>query len=368
MKRNNDVILSSQLAAILSTTIIGVGILSLPRDVAEGVGPDSWLLILIGSILALIHGLLMYCLVRKFPGETLVEFSQTLLGKVLGKVISFGFCIYLLIFSAVEVRVFGEVTKQYLLFNTPLEVLGITLLILAVYLARSGIEPIARMSEIIFPIATFTAVLIILPLMPELDMSYLKPVLRTPIKKFITTIPAIFFSYVGIEVLLVFSAFVKDPKKIKNGVFLTVGLVTFFYLSITVITITRFGLEETSHMTTPVLELFKTIDIPGAFVENIEAFIMSIWILSVFMTLAVIYYGASLILSRLLGSKEQNYLVLPLMPIIYFLALIPDNVAQLSEYMEKFSLYMGTFYISLVPIALLVISGFKKKKGGNKSA
>jgi spore germination protein len=186
--------------------------------------------------------------------------------------------------------------------------------------------------------------------------------------KFIKAIPTVFFSYVGIEIVLLFSSFVKDTKKIHKSVILSIALVTWFYLSVTWITVSRFGLVETTHIIWPVLELFKTVDIPGAFLENIDAFIMSIWIFSVFMTLAVAYFGASLALSQAIKSKEQNYLVLPLLPIIYFLAMVPDNVAQLTELIDLYSFYMGTLYIAVIPVALLVMSFLKKQKGGKKSA
>lgn len=366
--RNNDVILSSQFAAILSVTIIGVGILSLPRLVVEGAGPDNWLLLIAASGAALFIGLVMAFVVKKFPGKTYLELTQNAFGKPVGTLITLGFSFYLIIFSAAEVRIFGEVTKQYLLFNTPLEVLSVTLLILAVYLARSGIETIARMAEVIFPIATVIAILMVLPVLPELDVSYILPILRTPFMDFLKAVPTIFFSYLGIEFILLYGSFVKDTKKVHKSVLLTVGLVTWFYLSVTWLTVSRFGLIETTHITWPALELFKTVDIPGAFLENIEAFIMAIWILSVFMTLAVAYFGASLTLSQAIKSKEQNYLVLPLLPIIYFIAMIPDNIAQVTEFMDMYAFYMGTLYIAVIPIAILVMSFFKKEKRGKKSA
>lgn len=368
MDRNNDIISSNQLAAILSVTIVGVGILSLPRTAVEAVGPDALIIVILGSIIALIHGLLIAYLVGKHPKDTLVEFSSSLLGKVLGGFVSLGFVVYLIIFSAVEVRVFGEVTKQYLLFQTPIEVLGISFLLGAVFLVRAGIEPIARMSEIIFPVATLVAIVAVLPILGELDLTYFLPIFRTPLPKIAMGVTSIFFSYIGIEMTLVLAAFVTDQKKIKRSIWITVGLVSFFYLSITAITISRFGLVETTHIIWPVLELFKTVDIPGAFIQNIEAFIMTIWIMSVYMTLVVVYYGATLTLSRLIKSKEHNYLVLPLMPIIYYLALVPDNVAQLTMFMDKYAFYMGTFYVSIVPVGLIGITLFKKKKGGSKGA
>lgn len=366
--RNNDQISSAQLAAILSVTVIGIGILTLPRTLAEAVGPDGWILIVVGSLFSLIIGLLMTRLVKKFPQKTMVEFSADLVGKPIGTILSLGFCIYFLIFTAIEARVFGEIVKMYLLFRTPIEVLMLSLLLTAAYLARSGIEPIARMAQIIFPITVFTAVLVIVPVLPDIDLTNLLPVLKTPILKLMKAIPIVFFSFAGIETMLIFSAFVTDPKNIHKGIYLTVGLVATTYLFVVGVTVARFGLVESTHIIWPTLELFKTIDTPGAFIENIQIYVISVWILSVFMTLVAFYFGASLTLSRIVKSKEQNYFVLPLLLLTYFLALIPDNLGQTMDYMELFSNYGGTVYILIIPLGLLGISAFKKKQGGKKGA
>lgn len=368
MERNNDKISSCQLGFILSVTMIGIGILTLPRTLTEEVGPDGWVVLLLAAIIVFIIGLLMVALMKKFPQQTIVEINNSLMGKFLGGLISIGFFVYCIIFSAIEVRVFGEITKEYLLLNTPIEVLMITLLIAAVYLVRSGIEPIVRMAQIIFPIVIIIALVVILPILPELDLTNLLPILKTPIEKIIKGIPIVLFSFMGIELTLIFSVFVMDVRNIKKHVALSVWIVWAVYMFILIVSVSRFGLIETTHIIWPSLELFKTVDLPGAFIENIEAFVIAIWILSVFMTLVTMYFSASFILSRILKSKEQNYFVLPILPIVYYVALVPDNIAQVADFMDLYSNYLGTFYVILLPLLLLSMSRLKKKKGGKRNA
>ncbi|MFZ5968821.1 MAG: GerAB/ArcD/ProY family transporter [Bacillota bacterium] len=367
VRRNNDIILSSQLTLILAGTMIGVGVLSLPRGVTEMAGPDGWILLIVSSIVALIIGLVIAAVGKKHPDKNYVEMVSWMLSKPIGILISIGFVIYFLIFAAVEIRVFGEVTKQYLLINTPFEILALTLLFSTVYLVRSGVECIARMAQIILPITLIISIIIILPVIHELNMSHLLPIMRTPVLKIVKSIPITFFSFQGFEMILVFSVFVKDTQKISRSTAVSIGITTAYYLLFVIIVVARFGIIETTHIVWPVLEIFKTVDIPGAFVENIDAFIMSIWILSVFLTLAVIYYGAAVIMSWIIKSKEYNYFVLPLLPIILLLSMIPDNVAQASKFLDIFSLYVGTFYVVILPILLLIISFFKKEKGVKRS-
>ncbi|WP_129599195.1 GerAB/ArcD/ProY family transporter [Anaerophilus nitritogenes] len=366
MNRNNDKISSFQLGMLISITVVGVGILTIPRTLTEEVGPDGWIVLVFTVFLVLGVGRILTTLAGKFSNQNIVEYSNSLVGKFLGTLINVGLCIYLVIFAAFELRIFGEITKAYLLFNTPIEILMITLLLTASYFARSGIESIARMAQMIFPFIIIFAFIITIPVLSELEFSNLLPVFRTPIYKIIQVIPVTFFSFVGMEMIIVCANFVVDPQNIKKNIDKSILMVAAIYMFILIITVTRFGIIETTHIIWPSLELFKTIDLPGAFIENIQIFVIAVWIITVFMTLVPLYFGASLTLSRIFKSKEQNYLVLPLIPLVYFMALIPENIAQLGDYSDRFAYYLGTFYMLILPSTLLLITYIKKKARRNK--
>lgn len=368
MNRDNDQISSAQLAAILSITMMGIGILSLPRALVEKVGPDSPLIIAVGVVMTLVLGLIVSNLVNKFPKDTIVEFGNSLLGKFLGTLMSLGLFGFYLIFTAIEVRMFGEIMKTYLLINTPIEILMVTYMLAVIYVVRSGIETIARMSQILFPIVLFTSVITMFPLLSELDFTHFLPVLKTPPLKLLKAIPLMVFSFLGVELTLLFSTFVVDSRNIKKYVSFSIMLIGFIYFNTTVVTIARFGLVETSHIIWPALEIFKTVDIPGAFIENIHIYTIAIWVFSVLMTTVGFYFASSFTLSRIIKSAKQDYLVLPLAPFVYYLALIPDGVVEAMEILDMFAEYLGTLYLVIVPIGLFGLSMFKKNKGEKKNA
>jgi spore germination protein len=368
VERNNDKITSFQLMVLLIATMIGVGILALPRDITEAVGPDGWVLVVLGTFITLILVILMTKVVEKFPQKTFKEIVNSLVGKFLGTIIILGFCIYFIVLTAFEVRSFGEGVKEYLLLHTPIEILIISLLIVSAYSARSGIESIARLSQVIVPGSIFFAFLAMFPILPELDMSHLLPVLRTPPLKIIKSLPIVLFSFLGTELVLVFSVFVSDVRNITKRVSMSVGIVFLVYLLIVVTTVTRFGLRETSHIIWPGLEIFRTVDIPGAFIENIQIIVIAIWICLVFMTVVAWTLGGSLLISYIFRSREQNYFVLPLMPIIYSISLLPENFPQIRDYMNAFLKSFGIAYIVILPILLWILTLFKTRKRSGRSA
>ncbi|MGI5850422.1 MAG: GerAB/ArcD/ProY family transporter [Christensenellales bacterium] len=368
MNRNNDQISSAQLAAILSITIMGIGILSLPRTLVAEVGPDCLIVVVIGILIAMILGFIISVLVRRYPDDTIVDFGKTILGKFLGTLMSLGLFIFYIIFTAIEVRMFGEIAKTYLLLNTPLEVLMITFLIAVVYTVRGRIEPFARMSQIIFPIVLISSLLVMIPLIGELDLTYFLPVLKTPLMKIVKVIPLMTLSFLGLELPLLFAPFVFDKRNITKYIIFAVALVGSTYFATTLVTVSRFGLVETTHMTWPSLELFKTVDIPGAFIENIYIYVIAIWVFSVLMTAAGVYFGASLTLSKIIKSSEHGYLTLFLLPIIYYFAILPVNLEETIKMIDIFSNYLGALYLVIIPIGLLGLGYIRNQKGGSKNA
>ncbi|HQA48858.1 MAG TPA: GerAB/ArcD/ProY family transporter, partial [Bacillota bacterium] len=118
---DQEKITSNQLMAIMLSTIIGIGILTLPRTVTEAAGPDGWMLVLAGGVVAIILSVVISRLGLMFPGKTVVEYSGDIITKPLGIIFSLGFFTYYVLFCAFEARVFAEVTKQFLLDRTPAE-------------------------------------------------------------------------------------------------------------------------------------------------------------------------------------------------------------------------------------------------------
>ena len=211
MEKNNDRITSFQLMMMLVGTIIGVGVLSLPRESAKAVGPDGWILAIIGGILTLILAVLMSQVVQRFPQKTFQEIVNSLVGKVIGTILVFGFAVYHIIFSALQCRIFGEILKEYILLYTPTEVLIIVILLTTAYAARSGVKTVVRLAQIIVP-ATILALILITMLIPGADYTNLMPVLRTPPLKLLQSIPVILFGFLGVEMILVLSFYNRCPK------------------------------------------------------------------------------------------------------------------------------------------------------------
>lgn len=357
----NDKISNIQMMILIVSTVIGVGILSLPAGLADRLGNDGWLLIIINGLIAALITFVITTIMKNFKGKTLMDFSKELVTSPVTFIILIIFFIYFIGFSAFVVRIFGEVVKMFLLEHTPIEVIILTMLLTTSYLARTGVEGMARMSMFIFPIVIVPLIFLMILLIAEINYENLLPSFQFGLMDLIRAIPATFFSFIGFEFLFIYMGFVDKPKKSLKYNLVAIVIIAVLYLLVFIISLAQFSLVELKHQLWPTLTLMKTIEFPGTFIENVDAVAMAIWILAVLTTLAPTIYGASFVLSKLVKAKEQNYFVLPIVPLIYFVSLIPGNLAEVYSFLDIFTYYFGTFVAIVVPVVFLIAVLIRKK-------
>jgi spore germination protein len=366
---NREMITSNQLMAIMISTIIGIGILTLPRTVTDAAGPDGWLLVLAGGIVTILTSVIIAKLGLLFPERTVVEYGTDIITKPLGILFSLGFCIYYVLFCAFEARVFAEVTKQFLLDRTPTEVIVITMLLGTSYLVRHDIATIGRMGEMLVPVFVIPGFLFLLPAIPDMDLTHMLPFLKTHPSKLLPGLAAIVTSYLGFETLLLFQPFMARPRDAGKAMVTSLSAITLLYVIVVVAAVSIFGTVEVRDLIWPTFSMYRVIKIPGAFIENIHGVMMALWVVAVYITLAVFFFAAVMIIGRLLALKEHSFIALPLAFLIYFLALIPDNIPQVYDYLDMLSLYLGVPFGFFFPVLFYITAKVrgKGKEGGSGS-
>ncbi len=109
-----DRITTSQAVVIIVNYILGTGILTLPRASVEKVKtPDVWISVILGGILAMVSGVIMVKLSQQFPEKTFYQYSQDIVGKWIGRLLSFLIIGYFLTTSAFQIRSMAEVISFF---------------------------------------------------------------------------------------------------------------------------------------------------------------------------------------------------------------------------------------------------------------
>lgn len=360
-KKNNISLLHFE--ALIITSVIGVGILSLPTEVSNILGNDGWLLIITSGFFTMVLMSILMKLCQLYPGRVYYDFGKDIVGPRVFNIINILYLCYFLFLAAFVMRIFTEVIKLFLLNSTPVEVIILSMLFSTAYISRTNIETLGRMAVFVLPIILITTLVFVIITIPVIDFSNILPLFRFNFKdigKVLIETGFIFFSYVGFEILFISMAYLENEKKVMKYGFKGIMVIIIIYLITFFITLAGFGVFELKREIWPSLSIIREVELPGFFIENIDGIILSAWIIVVFATLGPAIYSGSVILSKIFNTKRHNYFVLPMIPIILTLSLIPQNIGEVYFITQEVLKYLGTFLLIICPITLYIIALIKK--------
>lgn len=360
MIRNNDNISPYQLAMIIIMTIIGVSVFNIVHIVAKYGGNDGWLIIAAFGIAHIFIAFLFVGLNSRFPGKTFPEYIQEIIGVIPGKLLVFLIACYIMFNLSYEVREFTEVAKMFLLQRTPSEIIILSLILVCVYVVRGGVESVGRLVEITFPILFIPFFLVLIPGLPNTDISNLLPFGSDILTKLQRMLPSAPRAFRGIEYILFYIGFMEKPQKAYKPVAWGLIFVTGFYTLVSIIGLSAFGVKSATKAIWPLLLYIRNISIPGLFIERLDGIILSLWVITVFTTIVTGFFIVTYSLSEIFNTKEQKQYALPLMIVIYYLALQPAGLAELYQWGDWIFKYISSTFIYIVPIVVLMIAAVRR--------
>ncbi|WP_059049387.1 GerAB/ArcD/ProY family transporter [Paenibacillus senegalimassiliensis] len=358
--RSDDKITTSQAVVFLTDSILGAGILTMPRDITEKVKtPDAWLSVLLGGVVILLVVWVMTKLSQQFPGKTIFEYARSIVGKIPGSMMSLLMVIYFLVIAGFEIRILAEVNIFYLLEGTPVWAVIIPFIWTGAYLASGGINCIARLFQIIFPISIFILLLSFLLSMRLFEIDHLRPFLGDGLPPVLNGLKSSILIYTGFEIVMVLVGHMQHPEKAVKTMLLGAGIPIILYVFATMIVVGGMSISAVLRSTWPTLDLLRSFEITGLFFERFEFPFLVIWMMQMFCNFCSQFFVTSLGLSKTFGIKFPIVLF-ALMPILFLAALIPRTMNDLFTLGGAIG-YMSVFLFVLVTVPLCLIYLIRKK-------
>ncbi|MEW9676096.1 endospore germination permease [Lentibacillus sp. L22] len=345
----------------IPSIMIGVGVLSLPRDLAgETIGVDGWISLLIsGGFIILITWLAARLAIR-FPHQSFVSYSAKLLSKPVAVVVTFIFIVIALWLAALEVREISDIAKQYLFDRTPLEILSLTFLLVVIYAVSGSRAGIFRLNLMFLPIIIFIALAVIVLNIGWFRLDHLLPVFETSFTGYRKGIGSSLSPLMGFGMILLFyTSLVDRPKKVPRSAVIGTCIPIVLYIFLYITSIGVFGNSVTSNLIFPVIELAKVVDIPGGFFERFESIFFVIWIMAIFNTTVMALDIAVLALGNMFKNKSKITMVCILSPIVYVVAMYPEDLVGVAS-MGKYLGYVSIGFTTFITILLTIIAKLRK--------
>lgn len=352
MDKNN--ISNEQIKALIVTVVVGVGILSLPSDIAMIMENDGWIGILIGGLVTIPFIIMIDRLFKLQPGKTFFQLGKEVLNPIVFQIFLIIGVFYTIILLGYTSRIFADIIKAYLLETTPTEIIIITMLVAISYIARSPIEVIARIAVMIYPIIIMFIIFLIIINIPNMDITNIYPMFQAGYRTIPKGIIAALFSYSGYEFILLALPYAEDNKKTLryslNGIMIVIAI----YLIVFIISLSQYGIHQLKREIWPTIAIVKEVDLPGYFLENLDGIVIAVWVMVVYGTMGPFLHAAGTILSYVFQTKVHDIFILPLLPIIYLIAMLPRNLVQTEQYLGKIVNYLSIVAIIIIPVIMFV--------------
>lgn len=355
---------SNQAMKYVISTVLATAILFVPGITTQQAAQDAWISLIIALIFGIFVAYMSSSLGLKFPDETVIQFSVTVLGKALGKFIGFIYVFYFFYVAYFVQRQFGELINSVYMVRTPMIVFIIVVTLLSCYVLYKGLEVLVRVNDIIIIWMLIGLIAIFVLTAKDIQLNRFIPVFECGTGAVIrgSFSPASWLGESAIIMMLI--PFIKDKGKVKKANLLAVFFLFVIMELIIFGTIGVMGVNFTQRNLFPTFSLARSIDISYApILERQEAVFMVIWVAGMLMKLSTFFFAGVLGLSQWLGIQDYRPLILPMGVITASLSILSwDNVIDLQKYSDYSFSPSITFVNFFLTSILYVVTLFRVRE------
>lgn len=365
--KNNEIkqsITLRQFILFIYKTQVGIGILTLPRDLSKDAGTDGWIALILGWIISIIMSIVIVKSMEQFPNDTLFDILPKIFGKWVGSCFSilwicYGFIAFTAVFYS---SIF--LINVWILPNTQPWMIAALFTLPLYMLSRNGVQVLGRYAEFVFLFSIWMYPLIFFALKHSHFLNLL-PIIKEGWMPIVYTVKTTVLSFLGFEMAFLLYPYLEDKKKAVKGIIIANSASLVLYTSVTIMVFVYFSPYDYQSFIWPTLNIFKIIEFP--FLERFEIVFIIAYLFVISMTGIPYFYLSIFSISKLTKIKSKK-IILPfcLMFIICFMIISPSysSIQFLSNLWGNTGLFFAFIFPIFLYIALKIKKGFFQN-GGN---
>lgn len=351
---------SHQFGHLILSVLIGYYIvLSL---VQKDLKQDAW----IGTLFVIVCGffvvLLLFAWLKRFGTADWQDIFRGCYGRKLGNVIMFLYGLFFLFLCIFMVWFLAFFWSSLGMNNTPQIFYILSMILLIVFLTVSGVEVLARFSNIILIIVLAGVLVNFIFLIHEMDIENLLPVAQFEVGEFAkTTVLTAISQYGDLVVCLPFFMYLNNTEKAGRCI---VGYSLFGGLLLTLITIRNILVLGSAKYiyTIPVIQALKLIDFGGIF-TRVEILGVIYIMLICLVRCAVSFSSACISFQKVFNVNRVTVIAVPLAIIAaaasFDLFFSPEEIRL---FCFNYYYYFGVFFAVILPVVTILLSFFRKSR------
>ncbi|AKL95847.1 spore germination protein [Clostridium aceticum] len=343
-------------------TMVGVRLLTLPKDIVEHAQNDGWASIALATLVSFVIGFAFYWMGKKYSRLNISQIAEVVLGRFLGKIIMIAIAVYLIFSIGLSLRAFADSVKLFLLDMTPLYIIILVMLGTCVYCVKQGIKTISIVFDLLLPIIVIAITVLMLFSATNIDHKNLLPVFHGGAKPIFQGFLETTHPFLGIGIIGYIMPCFKEQKKVKKWIAIGILLVSAIYFSIVIMSIMVFGSREIQHILHPTIALSRALQLDIEMFERLEVMFMAVWIPMTFTTLAAYYFASVINLKVMFRSEKEQLMLYGQIPIIFLIALLPNNVVEVHALLSINNKLAQVHSFIIIPV--IFIGVLVKQRGG----
>lgn len=318
---------------------------------------DGWVGTLIAGALMLALVFVLFAMIK--TGRNFSQILQYTLGNTVGRIFMLLYFIWGSVLVSVQMRYSAQRLSSTIYPAIDIEIFVLILTVLCIYGLSKGLTTIARANEIILPITLGVIVLLVVLLGENIKPDELFPIYNT--REIFHVALCDFASFSYITLVLFFNDELEMRETFKKHAIISVFIVTSLSLLLFLTVVGSLGPYLMQKLPYPFFSVVKQISI-GDFVQHIEAFVITLWILSDF--IIVVFLGASMLklFGALTHKTDTKDFVFPYFFACAALVLYTGRTnTELESISEKIFIPANAIMLFVLPCIFCLIAKIKEK-------
>ena len=357
------IINTKQFVWLLFIIITSLAAMQIPGMLIMQAGRDAWLSVLSAWFLDVLLAIVYAYMGIRFPGENFVQYSITILGKYLGRMVGILFPLFFLLVATIVLRALSQIVNNVFLPTTPLNVILVSSFLVSALIGRKGLEVIARMTEVLGPLFFLSIVTLCFLVLPSFNIARLKPQFDEGVVPFLIGTPLMLTSF---GVCIIMAMYIPLCNRPENGFlakFSAVSLGALVVGLITAVSVGIFGIEDAQYMYSPGLQLAKMINFSN-YLERVEMVWLLILVGSVIVASSSLFWAFGQGIAQIVGLKTYQPLIYPgaLLSLVLCFVSFPSSLQQTNFFHYTFPI-VAAFVESGLELFLFAAALILNKRG-----
>lgn len=364
MNIENNKISGRQLGRLVFYDFFALTTLLLPGMLTRETGMDGFFALAAGCAAG--YGLLLLVLVlirRMRQAEQDYDiYLQEHFGKLLTTIILFIYLLTALFGAAYGLRFLCDITRQYLIRDTPAWLVLSVIALLAVYGLYAGLESRGRMYEILFWFVLLPLIFLFFLASHNVEPDRWVPVFRADSISFLKNSYLVFAFFMSSAFLPMLSEGVSEHadvlRVLKQGFIFSACVNLALFLVLTGI----FGAPTVATMEEAVLTLTALVKVPGGFLERQDALLCGIWLVSVFAFVENALYYAVWCLKKISKKRAKGWILPASGVFVYVLALCMYRSERFTSQLSRVCLRIAVPVLVGILLVAWILSVWRNRK------